>query len=163
MKILQKKSQVAQEIKNYVALMKRQHGVKIKKIFSDQGGEFKNNVLTGFYEKHGIVQVVTASFSPMSNGLAEQQNASLMGKVRPMLLQTGLPDVFWGEAVLHAAYLKNRTCSKLLDGLTPHEALSGEVPDNSHLRIFGSQVQVVVPTAKLKKIQKLARSISATK
>jgi len=43
----------------------------------------------------------------------------------------------WGECVLSAAHLINRTPTKLLDGKTPYEALYGVKPTYQHLRVFG--------------------------
>ncbi len=54
-----------------------------------------------------------------------------------MLHDSGLPRFLWGEAVSHAVWLKNRTSTKVLDGKTPYEALTGKVPDLSNLHIWG--------------------------
>ncbi|GJX90956.1 retrovirus-related pol polyprotein from transposon TNT 1-94, partial [Tanacetum coccineum] len=43
-----------------------------------------------------------------SNGLAERMNMTLLNKVRCLLIQSGLPDSFWAEATVTAAYLINR-------------------------------------------------------
>lgn len=49
-----------------------------------------------------------------------------------------LPIEFWGECVLIAGYLINRTASMVLDGKTPYEMLHGQEPSYEHLRVFGS-------------------------
>ena len=48
-RILQNKSQAAEEMTNYTALMERQYGLKLKTVYSDQGGEFCNKLLTEYY------------------------------------------------------------------------------------------------------------------
>src|SRR6185437_14231234 len=45
--------------------------------------------------------------------------------------------VFWGEAVVTAVYILNRSPTKALDGMTPYEAWHGRKPAVSHLRVFG--------------------------
>ncbi|KAE9040228.1 hypothetical protein PR001_g7174 [Phytophthora rubi] len=49
------------------------------------------------------------------------------------------------DAVVCAAYVRNRCSSKVLDGKTPMEALLGSAPDISNLRVFGCKVQTLVP------------------
>jgi hypothetical protein len=45
--------------------------------------------------------------------------------------------VFWGEAVVTAVYILNRSPTKALNGRTPYEAWHGRKPAVSHLRVFG--------------------------
>jgi len=45
--------------------------------------------------------------------------------------------LFWGEAVVTAVYILNRSPTKALDGRTPYEAWHGRKPAVSHLRVFG--------------------------
>ena len=42
----------------------------------------------------------------------------------------------------HVIWLKNRTPTKVLDGLTPYEVTFGRKPDLSHIRKWGSKVYV---------------------
>ena len=51
--------------------------------------------------------------------------------------QASLPLKFWGEFVLTAAYLINRTPTKLLHYKTPYEVLFGVPPIYDHLKVFG--------------------------
>ncbi|KAI0323243.1 copia protein, partial [Cubamyces sp. BRFM 1775] len=59
-----------------------------------------------------------------------------------MLFTSGLPPSLWGEAVLHAVWLKNRAATKALNGQTPFEAVTGSPPDMRGVPIWGSQVWV---------------------
>jgi hypothetical protein len=45
--------------------------------------------------------------------------------------------VFWGEAVVTAVYILNRSPTKALNGRTPYEPWHGRKPAVSHLRVFG--------------------------
>ena len=48
-----------------------------------------------------------------------------------------MPAVFWGEAVVAAVYILNRSPTKALDGRTSYEAWHGRKPADSHLWVFG--------------------------
>jgi hypothetical protein len=56
---------------------------------------------------------------------------------RALLKQRGMPAVFWGEAVVTAVYILNRSPTKALNGMTPYEAWNGRKLAVSHLRVFG--------------------------
>jgi hypothetical protein len=45
--------------------------------------------------------------------------------------------VFWGEAVVTAVYILNRSPTKALNGRTPYEAWHGRKPAVSRIRVFG--------------------------
>jgi len=52
---------------------------------SDQGGKYINAELTDDFESKGIQHLVTAAYSPESNGVAERYNQTLTNMVRPFL------------------------------------------------------------------------------
>ena len=55
-----------------------------------------------------------------------------------MLLTADLPIEFWGAAMLHACFLKNRLPHKGLDiNRTPYEMWFGQKPDLKRLKVFG--------------------------
>jgi hypothetical protein len=54
-----------------------------------------------------------------------------------LLKQRGMSAVFWGEAVVTAVYILNRSPTKALNGRTSYEAWHGRKPTVSHLRVFG--------------------------
>lgn len=56
---------------------------------------------------------------------------------RALRFQANLPLKFWGECILTATYLINRTPYILLDGQTPYELLFGAKPSYTQIRTFG--------------------------
>lgn len=75
--------------------------------------------------------------TPQSNGLAERMNRTLLNKTRGLLKGASMDKGYWGEALRYATYVFNRTSTNSLQGKSPHEALLGNVPDNSQLRVLG--------------------------
>jgi hypothetical protein len=56
-----------------------------------------------------------------------------------------LPDSYWEFVVNHAAHCYNRTPVARLDWRTPYELINNEVPDISHLCVFGCGAYVHLP------------------
>jgi hypothetical protein len=56
---------------------------------------------------------------------------------RALLKQRGIPAIFWGEAVVTAVYILNRSSTKALNGMMPYEAWHGRKSAVCLLRVFG--------------------------
>ena len=79
---------------------------KIKVIRSDRGGEYEAP-FGDFCSQHGIIHQTTAPYSPRQNGVAERKNITLKEMMNALLLSFGLPQNFWGEAILSAVTPQN--------------------------------------------------------
>jgi hypothetical protein len=75
-------------------------------------------------------------YSPQQNGVVESWNQTVIGAARSMLKATGMARRFWGEAVLMAAYVLNRSPTRNVEGKTPYEAWHGKKPSVQHLQVF---------------------------
>jgi hypothetical protein len=76
--------------------------------------------------------------SPNQNGKVEWLNGTFGIMVRSLLYSSGLPPKYWSSALLHAVvHLKNRLWHSAIDQ-TPYGAWTGNKPNFSHLRVFGS-------------------------
>jgi hypothetical protein len=84
--------------------------------------------------------------------VAEKLNRVLMERARAMLIESGLPDEMWAEAVVTANYIRNRTPVSA-HGKTPWEAFYGKKPDVSHMRVFGARAFMHVPGALRHKLE----------
>jgi hypothetical protein len=64
----------------------------------------------------------------------------VVGMAQALLKQRGMPAVFWGEAVVTAVYILNRSPTKALNDRTPYKAWHRRKPEVSHLWVFGCLV-----------------------
>ena len=118
-------------------MVENETGLKIKRVRSDNGGEYKDNRFREFYVNNGIKMEKTVPMTPQQNGVVERMNRTLNERARSMRIHAGLPKMFWAEAVNTAAYLINRGPSIPLDGKISEEVWSGKEVNLSHLRVFG--------------------------
>ncbi|SGY12909.1 BQ5605_C011g06653 [Microbotryum silenes-dioicae] len=136
----------------FQAESERQTGQKIKRVRSDNGREFNNSLFRALLEKQGIIVEFTAPYTPEQNGQVERLNGSLMGLVRSMLLDSGLPMRFWSDALAVATFVLNRRPHPRIQGKTAIEVLLGKKPSLAHLQPFGSTAFVHVPKERRSKL-----------
>lgn len=148
--LLKTKDDALAKFMEYKAKMELQSGKKIKFVRSDGGGEYKNLGFEASLKEAGIQWEPTAAYNPNQNGKAERVNYTLMSVVRSILSSKKLPKVLWGELVLTAAFLRNR--SPRLDKPSAFELVNGFQPDLSHLKVIGSRTWVYIPKEKRKKM-----------
>ncbi|GJZ88319.1 retrovirus-related pol polyprotein from transposon TNT 1-94 [Tanacetum coccineum] len=82
---LKQKSQAAEMIMSFVKLVKNQNDVKVKRIRTDNGIEFRNTELESFCDEKGISQNFSSPYTPEQNGVAERKNRTLIEASRTML------------------------------------------------------------------------------
>lgn len=116
-------------------MIKRQFSRDVKVIRSDNGTELRP--LFPFFRKAGIINETSMVRTPQQNARVERKHRHILNVARALRFQSGLPIDFWGECVLTAAHLINRTPTRILDGKTPFELLHNKAPDLSLLRVFG--------------------------
>ncbi|GKB09801.1 retrovirus-related pol polyprotein from transposon TNT 1-94 [Tanacetum coccineum] len=113
-----------------------QTGRKVKKLCKDNGLVSCNQEFNNLCKDSGISRHLKVAGTPQQNGLVERLNRSLLNKVRCLLIQSGLPDSFWVEATVTAAYLIHRSPSTALEKKTPMDLWSGHPENYEMLRIF---------------------------
>ncbi len=69
-------------------------------LLSDNGAEFRNQVLTEICNQFGIKQWFTVSYHPASNGLVERANRKILDVLRPVVC--GLVNT-WEDWLPHVA------------------------------------------------------------
>ena len=136
--LLEKKSDAADALMRWIPQMELQTGKKLKRLRSDNGGEFLSGKFTDWLSLRGTVQQTTPSYSPQSNGIAERMNRTLQDKARTIMLESGLPGSLWGEILLTSCVLRNLTPTSSLP-VTPLQMWTGDKPSVEHLRVMGSK------------------------
>ncbi|PKI43150.1 hypothetical protein CRG98_036456 [Punica granatum] len=71
---------------------------------------------------------------PQQNGRVKRRHRRIFDVARALLFQASMPLEFWGDCVLTAAHLINRTPSTVLSGKTPYEILFRKFPQFDHLK-----------------------------
>ena len=136
------KSDAFEEYKAYEAWLRVQRGKSVRSLQTDRGGEYMSNAFAAHLRQRGTTRLLTVHDSSPSNGIAERCNGVLLEHVRALLVDSGLPKFLWKEALKYAMWIRNRTTTHLLDGITPYEAFYGVKPDISDIHLWGSRVWV---------------------
>ena len=129
----------------------------IKKIRLDNAGEFISKAFddycmsVGIEVEHPIARVHT------QNGLAEAFIKRLQLIARPLHMRTKLPIYAWGHAILHATALVHIRLAANHQQ-SPFQLILGQIPNLSHLRVFGCTVQVPITPPQLTKMGPQRRS-----
>jgi hypothetical protein len=79
---------------------------------ADCGGEFTAAEFASYCADECIQHHYFAPYSPQQYGVVERHNQTVVGMARALLKQRGMPAVFWGEAVVTAVYILNRSTTK---------------------------------------------------
>ena len=76
---------------------------------------------------------------------------------RPLLMRTKLPIYAWGHAILHAAaFVRIRSTANHQQ--SPFQLVLGQIPNFSHLRVFGCTIQVPIAPPQCTKMGPQRRS-----
>ncbi|GMP87678.1 hypothetical protein CsSME_00039951 [Camellia sinensis var. sinensis] len=113
-------------------MIETQTGRRIKKLRSDNGGEYTSDPFFEVCQNAGIVRHFTVPGTPQQNGVAERMNRTLVEKA------------FWGEALNYARHLVNRLPTAALDGKTPME--QSDPQQNEEALKKSVQVEFETPT-----------------
>nr|KAJ0201746.1 hypothetical protein LSAT_V11C600333100 [Lactuca sativa] len=103
-----------------------------------KGGEYYDPV---YFESTGIIHQTTTLYTPQQNGVAKRKNRTLKEMVNSMLSYFGLSEGFWGEAILTACYILNRTPNKRSNN-TLYELWCKKVPNLSYIKVWDCRAVV---------------------
>ena len=106
---LKTKDRAIEKFQNYMAYLECQYSMSPKRFHADNSSEYIMGDLQQWCTSKGIRLEYTAPHSPVQNGVAEWMNRTLAELARAMIFSTQVPKFLWPEAILHTAYLRNRT------------------------------------------------------
>ncbi|GMF16530.1 unnamed protein product [Phytophthora fragariaefolia] len=103
--LLQTKDEASERLMEFLPEFERQHGVQVKVVRADGGGEFFGHEFAAYCMRHGIKQQSSLPDSSASDGKVERMHRTLMNSGSAMLWASSLPERYWGDAVnLHSEF-----------------------------------------------------------
>jgi hypothetical protein len=146
LQLLASKDQALEAWRTVRAKWENQSGLRVLTFRSDNGGEFLSAAFIADLAAAGIEHQLSAPYAHQQNGRAERVLRTIEGRMYAMLEHARLPRNLWGEAALTAAYLFNRSESRVLPaGKMPYEMLHHVRPNLSHIRVFGARCFAHIP------------------
>ncbi|KAJ9544671.1 hypothetical protein OSB04_024378 [Centaurea solstitialis] len=125
-------------------------------IKSDNGTKFKNATLDAYLTSVGISHNFSGAYTPQQNGVVERRNRTLVEAARTMLAYSGLPLIFWAEAVSTACFTQNRTIINKRFRKTPYHIINRRVPNVKYFHVFGCRCYILKNWDNLGKFDKKA-------
>jgi transposase InsO family protein len=141
---LQEESQTEETLKKFLRRAQNEFKLRIKKIRSDNGMEFKNSQIDGFLEEEGIKHEFSSPYTPQQNGVLERKNRTLIDMARTMLEEYKTSDRFWAGTINIACYSINRLYLHRILKKTSYELITGKRPNVSYFRVFVSKCFILV-------------------
>jgi len=83
--LLKKKEDTGTVVRNIIAILEQQSGLKACRIRSNNGSEFVNSTMDQFCQCNSIIHEMTIPYLPQQNGLAERAIAIFFEIVRCMI------------------------------------------------------------------------------
>ncbi|KAJ0536055.1 putative RNA-directed DNA polymerase [Helianthus annuus] len=150
---LQNKYEMFEKFKLFKAKIEIEMNKKIKAFRTDRGGELCSNEFMTFFEHEGIRRDLIPPYTPEHNGVSERNNRTIVEMALSMLHEKNLSNVFWGEAVATAVYLRNLSPTKALDEATPFQVWYNRIPSVHHSKVFGCVEYSLIPKQQRRKLE----------
>lgn len=80
-----------------------------------------SQMFSEFLANRGIKHMVSCSYTPQQNGLAERKHRHVMETVITLMAKANLAPKFWYHACAHATLLINRMPCKVLKMKSPYQ------------------------------------------
>jgi transposase InsO family protein len=141
---LQGKYETQGTLNRFLRRAQNEFELKVKKVRSDNGSEFKNFQIEEYLEEKGIKHEFSAPYTPHQNGGVERKNMTLIDMARTMLGEYKTPERFWWEAVNSACHAIKRLYLHRLFKKTSCKLLTGNKPNVSYFHVFGSKCYILV-------------------
>ncbi|GJR55759.1 retrovirus-related pol polyprotein from transposon TNT 1-94 [Tanacetum coccineum] len=133
---LRSKAKAPEEIKTFLKKITLLLQAPVIIVRTDNGIEFKNQVLQEYFNSVGISHQASFIRTPQQNRVVEQRNRTLVEAARTMLIFSRAPLFLWAEAIATACYTQNRSINHYLFDKTPYKIINGGKHDISFLHVF---------------------------
>jgi len=134
--LLKCKSELFARFMEYKALVEKQQGKVIKKLRKDEGGEYTSNEFCHLLQRAGIEIQRTTAYRPLSNGVSERANHTIIGTMRPLLDAVSAPMRYLATAAMTAIHVYNWLPTRTIQtGFTSYDRWHVKKPMYKHLRV----------------------------
>ena len=147
-KVLSTKNEVINVFMQFYLEIKTQFDVKIKQVWSDNEGEYSDQLFQTFMNSKTIFWELIIVYNLFENEVSECQNWTLMNYICMIFTDSDLSISLWSELLETAVYLQNQSSTKHLKRKTSYEALFDKKPDLSNLRIISCQAWALISKKK---------------
>ena len=145
-KLLMSQNEVFGQMKAYIECAETISGERMNPFRSDGGGEYSLKEFTAYLTLKGIHKKMNA-YMPQENGVSEQMNCTLVESAWAMLKEVSLLNIYWGDAILHAAHILNQVPTQPIHGnVMLYKQFTGNKLSITHLQVFGCKVHVHICT-----------------
>ncbi|MBW0471448.1 hypothetical protein O181_011163 [Austropuccinia psidii MF-1] len=138
---LKSKSEALQLLMHWVTQFKNLTPHSIKRVRTDNTGEFMMNSLKHFFNQQGIVHKTIVPYEHHQAGKIERTNRTIAEAARSMIFDSGLQPIIWPYAFRHACWVFNRVVHAS-QNMTPYELMTERKPNLALLRVFGCKAYV---------------------
>nr|GFA51222.1 retrovirus-related Pol polyprotein from transposon TNT 1-94 [Tanacetum cinerariifolium] len=111
-------------------------------IRTDNGTEFKNQVLKEYFDSVGISDQVSSVRTPQQNAVVERRNRTLVEAARTMLIFSRASLFLWTEAIATACFTQNRSIIHRRFNKTPYKLINGGKMDKPYKLINGGKLDI---------------------
>nr|GEV95943.1 retrovirus-related Pol polyprotein from transposon TNT 1-94 [Tanacetum cinerariifolium] len=105
-------------------------------IRTDNGTEFKNQVLKEYIDSVGISHQMSSVRTPQKNRVVERRNQTLVEAAREMSIFSRAPLFLWAKAIATTCFTQNRSIIHRRFHKKPHDFINDRKPDISFLYVF---------------------------
>ncbi|MBW0462590.1 hypothetical protein O181_002305 [Austropuccinia psidii MF-1] len=133
---LKSKSEAPQFLMNWIAQFTNLTPHLVKRLWTDNAGEFLSKSLNLFLEQRGIIHKTIFPYEHHQAGKIEWTNRTVAEVARSMLLKRNLGTTLWPYAFRHAFWVFNRVLHAGNDR-APYKLMTGRKPDLTPLQVFG--------------------------
>lgn len=144
--LMKSKTQIVESVTLISKQVVTPTGNRIEVLTGDQGTEYTSAAFREACRDLGIKLQFASPNTPQQIGANERAGKTIVGMVRCLLADSGLPKFLWGELMLTAVYLSNRAPHAALKNETPYKRLYGKDAHLGHLKVIGARAFVHVET-----------------